>query len=131
MKGSTKDVQNERIQRRHFQHIILEIIHFDVFGPMSSRSLSGYAYYVSFIDDFSRKTWIYFMKKKDEVFSKFKEFKALIENHTEKKIKNFRSDNGEEFTSNEFKEMCKDAWIKREFSTPYNPQKNGIVEWKN
>ena len=70
---------------------------------MSSRSLSGYVYYVSFIDDFSRKTWIYFMKNKDEVFSKFKEFKALIENHTKKKINTFRLDNGGEFTSNEFK----------------------------
>ena len=56
---------------------------------MSSSSLSGYVYYVSFIDDFSRKTWIYFMKNKDEVFSKFKEFKALIENHIEKKINTF------------------------------------------
>ena len=46
---------------------------------------------------FSRKTWVYFMKNKDEVFSKFKEFKALIENHTEKKIKTIRSDNGGEF----------------------------------
>ena len=70
---------------------------------MSSSSLSGYVYYVSFIDDFSRMTWIYFMKNKDEVFNKFKEFKALIENHTEKNIKIFRSDNGREFTSNEFK----------------------------
>ena len=58
-----------------------------------------------FIDEFSRKKWIYFMKNKDEVFIKFKEFKALIENHTEKKIKTFRSDNGKEFTSNEFKEL--------------------------
>ena len=66
---------------------ILEIIHSDVCGPMSSNSLSRYAYYVSFIDDFSRKTWIYFMKNKDEVFGKFMEFKALIENNTEKKIK--------------------------------------------
>ena len=70
---------------------------------MPSSSLSGYVYYVSFIDDFSKKTWIYFMKKKDEVFNKFKEFKALIENHIENKIKTFRSDNGGEFTSNEFK----------------------------
>ena len=68
---------------------ILEIIHYDVCGPMSSSSLSGYAYYVSFIDDFSRKTWVYFMKNKDEVFSKFKEFKALIEKHTDKKINKF------------------------------------------
>ncbi len=47
-----------------------------------------------FIDDFSRKTWIYFLKSKDEVFGKFKEFKALVENATEKKIKFLRSDNG-------------------------------------
>ena len=84
-------------------------------------SLSGYVYYVSFIDDFSRKTWIYFMKNKDEVFSKFKEFKALIENHIEKKIKTFQSYNGGEFTLNEFKELYKDSGIKREFSSPYNP----------
>ena len=83
--------------------------------------IKWYVYYVSFIDVFSRKTWIYFMKNKDEVFSKFKKFKALIENHTEKKIKTIRSDNGGEFTSNEFKELCKESGIKRELSTPYNP----------
>ena len=75
---------------------------------MSSSSLSGYVYYVYFIDEFYRKTWIYFMKNKDEFFKKFKEFKALIENHSEKKIKTFQSDNGGEFTLNEFKELCKD-----------------------
>ena len=99
---------------------ILKIIHSDVCSPMSSSPLSEYVYYVSFIDDFYRKTWIYVLKNKDEVFSKFKEFKALIENHTENKIKTFRSDNGGEFTSNDFKELCKDSGIKREFSTPYN-----------
>ena len=86
---------------------ILEIIHFDVCSLMSSSSLSGSVYNVSFIDDFSRKTWIYFMKNKDEVFNKFKEFKALNKNHTEKKINIFRSDHGREFTSNEFKELCR------------------------
>ena len=104
---------------------ILEIIHSDVCDPMSSSSLRGYVYYVSFIDEFSRKEWIYFIKNKDEVFNKFKEFKSLIENHTEKKIKTFRSDNGREFTSNEFKELCKESGIKRELSTPYNPQQKG------
>ena len=98
---------------------------------MSSDSLSGYVYYVSFIDDFSHKTCIYFLKSKDEVFSKFKEFKSLAENHTKKKIKTLRSDNGEEFTSKEFKDLCRESGIKRELSTPYNPQQNGVAEQKN
>ena len=68
------------------------------------------------------------MKNKDELFSKFKEFKALIENHTKNKIKTFRSDNGREFTSNKFKELCRDLGIKRELTTPSNPQRNGVVE---
>jgi hypothetical protein len=64
---------------------VLELIHSDVCGPMPSTSLSGYVYYVSIIDDYSHKTWVYFLKSKDEVFGKFKEFKALIENLVERK----------------------------------------------
>ena len=67
----------------------------------------------------------------EQVFTKFKEFKALIENHIEKNIKTFQSDNGGEFTSNEFKELCKDSGIKRELSTPYNTKHNGIAERRN
>jgi hypothetical protein len=51
-----------------------------VFGPFPVPSLGKYVYYISFIDDFSRNTWIYFLRKKFEVFDKFKEFKALVEN---------------------------------------------------
>jgi hypothetical protein len=98
---------------------------------MSATSLSGYVYYVFFIDDYSRKTWIYLLKKKNEVFGKFKEFKALVENLTERNIKTLRSDNGGEFTLEEFKEYCKEVGIKRELSTPYNPQQNGVAKRKN
>jgi hypothetical protein len=56
-------------------------VHSDVFGPVSVPSLGKYMYYVSFIDEFSRNTWIYFLKNKYEVFDRFKEFKALVENH--------------------------------------------------
>ena len=62
---------------------------------------------ITFIDDFSRKTWIYFLKAKNEVFEKFKEFKALIENLSDKKIKTLRSDNGGEYTSKEFEAFSK------------------------
>ena len=97
MTKSAKDVQKERTQRRHFQVARAKqkeswkssTSMYALCSPMSSSSLSGYVYYVSFVDDFSRNTWTYFMKKKDEVFNKFKEFKALIKNHTEKNIKTF------------------------------------------
>ena len=64
---------------------ILKLVHCDVFGPVKVPSLSKCVYYVSFIDDFSRNTWIYFLKKKSEVFDKFKNLR-LVENQTEKKI---------------------------------------------
>ena len=78
---------------------MLELIHSDICGPMPSTYLSGYEYYVTFIDDYSRYTWIYFLKNKSEVFEKFKEFKALIENHSERRIKTLRSNKGGEYTS--------------------------------
>jgi transposase InsO family protein len=89
---------------------------------MPSSSMSGYVYYISFIDDYSRNTWLYFLKSKDEFFNKFKEFKALIENLSEIKIKILRSNNGGEYTSKYFVNFCKDVGIKRELTTPYNPQ---------
>ena len=83
---------------------------------MQTTSLSMHVYYASFIDAYSRKTWIYFLKKKDEVFEIFKEFKSLVENLFEKKIKILRSDNGGDFTSNDFNDFCKEVRIKRELT---------------
>jgi transposase InsO family protein len=109
----------------------LELIHLDVCGPMPSTSLSGYVYYVSFIDDYSCKTWVYFLKSKDEVLGKFKEFKALVENLSERKIKILGSNNGGEYTSNEFGIFCRDVRIKRDLTTSYNTQQNGVAERNN
>jgi transposase InsO family protein len=94
-------------------------------------SLGKSVYYVSFIDDFSMNTWIYFLRKKCEVFNMFKEFKALVENQTEKIIKVLRTDNGREFCGNEFEEFCKKHSITRQKTTPYTPQQNGVVERMN
>ncbi len=71
-----------------------------------------------FDNDFSRKTWIFFLKKKGEMFDTFRDFKALIENQTGKLIKAFRFDNGGEFAFNDFNDLCKDAIIKKETTLP-------------
>jgi transposase InsO family protein len=71
------------------------------------------------------------LNSKDEVLGRFKEFKALVENLTERKIKILRSDNGGEYTSNEFGSFCKYVRINRDLTSPYNPQQNGVEEVKN
>jgi transposase InsO family protein len=101
---------------------ILAIIHLYVCGQMTVPSLGNFLYYVIFIDDYSLKTWIYFLKEKDEVFTKFQEFKDLVENLSRSKIKILRSYNGGEYTSKEFKYFCREAMIKRELTNSYNPQ---------
>ena len=109
----------------------LDLIHSDVSGRMSHVSLGGYEYYVLFIDDYSRMTWIYFLKTKSEVFKRFQEFKALVEKQTGRKIRTLRSDNGGEYTDGGFAEFCTHEGIRLEFTVPYNPQLNGVSERKN
>jgi transposase InsO family protein len=83
------------------------------------------------IDDYSRLTWVAFLKEKDEAFEKFKIFKALTENQTRKRLKAVRSDRGGEFMSSDFKEFCDKHGIKREYTIPRTPQQNGVVERQN
>lgn len=63
-------------------------------------------YYVIFIDDFSRKCWIFFMQKKYDFFSKFLEFKALVKIDTENKVKALKNNNEGEFFLHAFKDFC-------------------------
>ena len=81
--------------------------------------------------DHSRKTWIYFLKTKYEVFDRFREFKALVENLTGKKIKILCSNNGGEYTDKEFTNFCAREGIIREWTSPYNPEQNEVAKWKN
>ena len=75
---------------------VLELVNSYLCGPMSTPSIGGFLYYVIFVDFFSRKTWIYFLKCKEfeEILSKFKEFKTITEISSGKKIKVLRTDNG-------------------------------------
>jgi hypothetical protein len=101
---------------------ILELVHSDVFGMTTVPSLGGSLYYVSFTNDFSRKTWTYFLRNKSKVFERFKDFKALVENQIEKRIKVLRTNNGGELCGKEFDQLCKKCGISCKNSTPYTPK---------
>ena len=109
----------------------MELIHTDVCGPMRTPSHGNNRYFILFIDDFSRMTWVYFLKEKLEVFGVFKKFKALAENQSGKRIKVLRSDHGKEYTSREFERFCEDEGIERQLTVAYSPQQNGVSERKN
>ena len=89
------------------------MVHLDVWGPTKTRSLAGSSYYVTFIDDYSQKVWVYFMKAKSEVFDHFKKFKNQVEKETGMYIKCLRSDGGGEYFYHEFNNFLDNQGIKR------------------
>jgi transposase InsO family protein len=98
---------------------------------MQTPSLTGFVYFMTFIDDFSRKTWLYLLKQKSESFDVFKKFKSMVENESGRTIKIPRSDRGGEYKLNEFIEFCGLHGIKRQFTARYSPQQNRVAERKN
>ncbi|KAJ4717199.1 Retrovirus-related Pol polyprotein from transposon TNT 1-94 [Melia azedarach] len=109
----------------------LDYIHSDCWGLSRVESLGGHRYFVSMIDDFSRMTWVFIMKHKSEAFKNFRQWKALVENQTGKKIKRLRTDNGLEFCWSEFDEFCKNEGIARHHTVRDTPQQNGVAERMN
>jgi hypothetical protein len=107
-KGCTlgKYVKSTFHEKENRASVILERIHTDVCGPFSIASTEKHRYYVIFVDDFYHKCWIFFMQNKDQTFSKFHEFIALVEKESGKQVKALRSDNGGEYISNKFKDFC-------------------------
>lgn len=111
--------------------VILERVHSNVCGSLLTTSTTKHRFYVIFVDDFSRKCWIFFMQKKDQMFLKFYEFKAFAEKDIDKKVKALKSDNGGEYVSNEFNNLYAPEGIRWELIAPHNPQQNGVAERKN
>lgn len=109
----------------------LQLIHADLCGPITPTSNSNKRYSICFIDDFTRKIWIYFLVEKSDAFITFKYFKSLVEKETGSYIKCLRTDRGGEFTSQEFNQFCKENGIKRQLTAAYTPQQNGVAERKN
>ena len=89
-----KNIRKPFPQTDHKSKEPLDLVHSDVYRPVSVHSFSGYSYCVTFIDDYSRKTWIYFLKAKLEVFERFQEFKTLMEIQIGKNIQVLRTNKG-------------------------------------
>ena len=105
---------------------VLGLIHSDVCGPLP-KSLGNNKYFVTFIDDCTRHCWVYAIQSKDQVFSVFKEFKAMVEEVTEKSVKILRSDNSGEYKSRQFKEFTSECGIRHAFTVAKTPEQNGVA----
>lgn len=110
---------------------MLELVHSDVCGPMKHTSNGGARYFLIFIDDFSRKVFVFFLKAKSDVYQKFIDFVVFAENQTGRKIKTLRSDNGGEYCNGRMRDFLKSKGIQHQTSAPYTPQQNGMSERMN
>ncbi|KAF5814504.1 putative RNA-directed DNA polymerase [Helianthus annuus] len=109
----------------------LERLHMDLFGHVNVKSITRDLYYLVVTDDYSRFSWVSFLKSKDETFDSLMALFKKIENLYQRRIKRIRSDNGTEFKNNKMEEFCDERGILHEFSAPYTPQQNGVAERKN
>uniref|UniRef100_A0A2N9H3N1 Integrase catalytic domain-containing protein n=1 Tax=Fagus sylvatica TaxID=28930 RepID=A0A2N9H3N1_FAGSY len=108
-----------------------ELVHSDVWGPARTTGLCGARYFVTFIDDHSRLTWVYVLKDRSQLFATFQSFYAEISNQFNAKLLAFRTDNAREYTESSFQEFLTSRGIIHQTSCVRTPQQNGIAERKN
>ncbi|GKD01667.1 retrovirus-related pol polyprotein from transposon TNT 1-94 [Tanacetum coccineum] len=109
----------------------LQMLHMDLFGPTSVRSINHKTYCLVVTDDYSRFSWVFFLATKDETSGILKTFITSIENQINSKVKIIRCDNGTEFKNIDMNQFCGMKWIKREFSVARSLQQNEVAERKN
>ncbi|KAK9071824.1 hypothetical protein SSX86_008253 [Deinandra increscens subsp. villosa] len=109
----------------------LELLHMDLFGPTRVMSLGKRSYFFVIIDDFSRYTWVFFLKTKDETAELLKTLVINLENQSNLKVKTIRCDNGTEFKNHVLNSFCEEKGIVRQFSAPRTPQQNGVAKRRN
>nr|GFA00533.1 putative ribonuclease H-like domain-containing protein [Tanacetum cinerariifolium] len=109
----------------------LHTLHMDLFGLTFVSSISHKWYCLVLTDDFSRFTWTFFLKTKDETSGILRKFITKIENLKDLKVKIIRCDNRGEFRNKEMDDFCLQKGIKREFSNPRTPRQNGVAERRN
>nr|ABB46643.2 retrotransposon protein, putative, Ty1-copia subclass [Oryza sativa Japonica Group] len=109
----------------------MELLHIDLFGPTTYKSIGGNSHCLVIIDDYSRYTWVFFLHDKSIVAELFKKFANRAQNEFSCTLVKIRSDNGSEFKNTNIEDYCDDLGIKHELSATYSPQQNGVVERKN
>jgi len=108
-----------------------ELVHSDVWGPCPVISKTGHKYFITFVDDFSRMTWIYFMKSRSEVFTHFCAFYAEVKTQFNASVRILRSDNAKEYMSESFQSYMRQHGILHQSSCVDTPSQNGVAERKN
>ena len=109
----------------------LDLIRTDVCGKIAPSSLGGANYFLTFIDEATKYTWVYFLKTKGEVFTKFKEWKVFVEKQFDRNLKIICSDIGEEYVFNIFEKYLKTEGIKHERTIIKTPEQNEVAGSKN
>jgi hypothetical protein len=110
--------------------VTFDLIHSDVWGPFPIPTVGGSRYFVIFVDDFSRYTWIYFMKNRSEVLTIYRDFAKMIQTQYSKAIKVFRSNNAREYRKTDFFTILKHYGIIFHISCVGTSQQNGQAERK-
>nr|GEU41502.1 retrovirus-related Pol polyprotein from transposon TNT 1-94 [Tanacetum cinerariifolium] len=113
---------------RHTTQGVIDYVRSDLWGPSQVESLGGKRFFLSIVDDYSRRVWVYLLRFKHNAFEKFKEWKQLVENQTGRTVKKLRTDNGLEFCNREFKKLCIASGIARHLTVDGTPQQNGLAE---
>ena len=109
----------------------LELLHINLMRPTRTKSLGGKRYIMVIVDDFSRYTWVEFLREKSEASEKLEILCKRLQNEKGVPIVKIRSDHGKEFENARFESFGEKNGIKKEFLAPKNPQQNGVVERKN
>ncbi|KAI3758362.1 hypothetical protein L6452_05922 [Arctium lappa] len=109
----------------------LILLHMDLFGPTNVMSIGKKSYCLVIVDYFSRFTWVYFLRTKDETNGLIKSFILRVENQTNQRVKIIRYDNGTEFKNHDLNSFCEEKGIERQYSAPRTPQQNGVAERRN
>ena len=108
----------------------LEVLHVDLMGPTRTENLGGKRYIMVIVDDFSRYTWVEFLREKSEACEKLKILCKRLQKEKGVSIVKIRSDQGKDFQNTRFESFCEKNGIKKEFPAPKTPQQNGVVEKK-